>query len=118
MSPQKIVNAIPLDLLWDPSGGVLDARRVAYVGPDEVRERLRGGEAQLLVADVGFDLVRLEGREVFRAWKEELRPRLVPPRKAEGGFYLEDYPDHSCFVASVWEGPDLHRPTILFERYH
>jgi hypothetical protein len=42
----------------------------------------------------------------------------VEPDKADTEFSLEDYPDSYCYLVSEWAGPDLNRPTILFERYH
>jgi hypothetical protein len=118
MARQNIVNAIPMDALWDPTWRVLDAARMAYVDAEEIRERLRSGNAQLLIADLGSGLVRVDGPDAFALWKNELLPRLVSPEKFEEGFTLEDYPDHYCYVASVWEGPEIKRPTLLFEKYH
>lgn len=118
MAYQNVVNVIPLTVLWDETGRVLDARRVASLGGDELREQFRSGDVQFLVADVGLDLVRIDGPAALALWKSELRPRLVPPETLERGFRLEDFPDEYCYVASAWAGSDLRRPTILFEKYH
>jgi len=118
MGRQNVVNAIPMDVIWDESWRILTASRVGYVGADQIREHLRSSNVLVLVGDIGSDLVRLSGTDVYAFWKEEAQPRLVPPDRAETGFSLEDYVGEYCYLASSWAGVDLDRPVILFEKYH
>src|ERR1043165_8731403 len=118
MGRQNVVNAIPMDVIWDENWRILRARRVGYVDADQIREPLRSDNVFVLVGDIGSDLIRLSGTDVYAFWKEEAQPRLVPPDKTETGFSLDDYDGEYCYLASAWAGTDLDRQVILFEKYH
>jgi hypothetical protein len=107
-----------MDAIWDESWRVLDARRTDYVDAARIKEHLRSGDGALLVANVGSDLGRLSGNDAYEFWKNEASVRLVPPRVAESGFSLDDYPGGYCYLASLWTDSESGLSVILFEKYH
>jgi hypothetical protein len=107
-----------MDVIWDESWRVLSASRVAYLDVLHIKQQIHSTDVLVLVADIGSDLIRLSGADVDAFWEKEASLRVVEPDKADTEFSLEDYPDSYCYLVSEWAGPDLNRPTILFERYH
>ena len=100
MDPAKrIVTRLPLTELWN-SAGIVDARRVGDIGKADIVRLLQDGSS-LVVAHVGQPLLWIADEDRFTYWKAEISCHLVGAGAV--GFYLQDYPDHYCYVAAMWE---------------
>jgi len=97
---QKIVTQTPLTELWN-TDGPLDARRAENLGETDIKRLLRDGSS-FVVAETGQPLRWIAEGDRFAFWKTEVRCRLIAPDA--DGFYLDDYPDSYCYVASMWKG--------------
>src|SRR5262249_27680064 len=110
---QRIVTRMPLSDLWDKSGQ-LNAHRVKHVGRKEITQLLRDAST-FVVADVGHPLRWIPEKDRFNFWKTEVKDHMVPAEV--NSFYLEDYPNEYCFVASVWHCVES-KPVVVLERHH
>jgi hypothetical protein len=104
---------MPLTNLWDEKGH-LNAYRVRRVGRNEISQLLRNGST-FVVADVGHPLHWMPEQYRFSFWKAEVRDHLVPVELDR--FYLEDYPNEYCYIASEWHWPGA-KPIVVLEKYH
>lgn len=111
---QRIVTRIPLTTLWDEQGQI-SAHRVRYVGRKEISQLIRNGST-FVVADVSYPLRWVSEQDRFTFWKVEVRDHLVPVEQLDG-FYLEDYPNEYCYIASEWCRQD-ELPIIVLEKCH
>jgi len=102
---------IPLTELWDDSGP-LQATRGHYLGLEEIKQMLREGGVQFVIASPGDKLQWVEDADVFSFWKEELKQHLCETDKA----YLEDFPGHYFYRASEWQISPQSRG-VLLEKY-
>lgn len=117
MRPElRIVTRLPLTSLWNDQGD-LDLEKQRYVGVAQIANHLRQGDVRFVVANGGDRLNWVSHENVYRFWKEEVKPHLVEPESVEEGFRLEDYPSEYCFTASEWKGPGQ-LIVILLEKYH
>ena len=114
MDPQhRIVTCTPVTELWN-SSGTLDADHLREVGETDILELLRDGSS-FVVAEVGKPLRWISKSDRFIFWKSEVRYRLVAP--GANGFYLDDYPNHYCYSASLWQcAPSI--KVIVLEKHH
>jgi len=109
----KIVTQTPLTELWN-SNGLLDAHRAENLGETDIVRLLQNGSS-LVVAEAGQPLQWISGDDRFAFWTTEVKCRLVAA--AADGFYLDDYPDNYCYVASMWQcAPST--PVIVLEKHH
>jgi len=111
---QRIVTRMPLANLWDDEGQ-LNAHRVRHVGRKEIAQLLRDGLKTFVVADVGLPLRWIPEQDRFTFWKAEVRDRLVPVEAHS--FYLEDYSNEFCYIASEWRRSDS-EPIVVLEKCH
>lgn len=101
MRPElRIVTSLPLRELWNDEGP-LAARRVGDLSDPGIRELLRTGPPQFVVADVGLPLEWVPEASCFNAWRDRFRGNL-----AEAGRKVDPdaFPGGFCFFASEWIG--------------
>jgi hypothetical protein len=116
MKPEfRIVIKIPLLELWDMAG-VLQHKRGPVLGVLEIVELLRGPELRVAVADVGRPLRWMAGDELLDFWKNDAKPRIVPPPRASAGFRLEDFPGNCAYIATEWKAES--QPTVVVLECH
>ncbi|HVJ84397.1 MAG TPA: hypothetical protein VM452_02070 [Caulifigura sp.] len=132
MNPKnRIAVNLPLTELWDDSGP-LDFVRGRPLTADDIRDRLRTGAIQFVVAQSGQPLEWITAENCFTFWKAVVQSRVVPPdavrieRPAAGQpawplnaatYRLEDYPDENAFHASEWVSAEG-RVIVLLEMEH
>src|SRR5262245_41101053 len=96
----RVVIQLLLPELWDESG-VLEFKRGRALGRSDVGELLGIPGIRVVVADGGHPLLWIDGDELFKFWKRDARPRIVPPTMAEAGFYLDDFPGGYAYIATL-----------------
>jgi hypothetical protein len=104
---------LPLTELWN-SAGIVDARCMRDIGRADIVRLLQDGSS-LVVADVGEPLLWIAEEDRFAYWKAEISCHLVAAGAV--GFYLDDYPDHYCYVAAMWECSSSTN-VIVVEKHH
>lgn len=95
---QRIVTQLPLAELWNEMGPIA-SKLVRELYAEDIRELLRAGPVQFVVANVGDPLRWVPVAECFQFWKSELQGRVADP----AGASLEEYPGVYCYFASEWE---------------
>ncbi len=109
-SKHRVVLHIPVTELWKEDGQLLTCR-VRGLGGNDVRELLRSGAPEFVVADVGLRLEWISGDRIFAFWKDEVMPRLVqlPVERSR----IAD----RAYVASEWVTVGG-TTVVLLEKYH
>jgi len=82
---------------------------------EDVRERLRTGRVQFVVADVGQALHWVPAEVCFDYFKNDVRNHLVEPAQR---FALSEFPGEYCYSASEWTDDAGSQPFILLEKHH
>lgn len=111
---RRIVTSLPLAVLWNDEGE-LDAHRVRDVGINEIKEMLRQGAVQFVVASGGSPLEWIPSGVSFEFWKNEAKPRIVPAHV--DGFSIDDYPGGYCYCAALWSSQES-GDIIVLETHH
>jgi hypothetical protein len=113
---QRVVTRLPLTELWD-AHGVLRFEPRRPVGRDQVADLLRSGRVRFVLANCGDPLKWVPSEDSYRFWKKEVKPHIVEPGVAEGGFRLEDWPGDYRYVATEW-GEGDQDAVVLLETHH
>jgi hypothetical protein len=108
----RVVTRIPLEELWREDGFTTRARG-RRLTVNDVRELLRTGTVQFVVADVGESLDWIPPSDRFTFWKQEVKRHLSAP---DSRAPLEEHLGHYCYFASEWNGDTM--PIILLEKHH
>ncbi len=98
---QRLVTSLPLDNLWNEFG-LVESTLIRDLSATEIRELLRVGPVQFVVADVAAPLQWVPLAECFRFWKAEAQSRVA----GQAGARLEDFPGEYCYFASEWQAVD------------
>jgi hypothetical protein len=93
---QPVVHRLPLESLVTPFG---PASKRGELGESDIKNLLREGPIQFLVADVGKPLQWIAEADCFGFWKEEVQPHLA----LGDAWRIEDYPGQYCYAASRWQ---------------
>jgi hypothetical protein len=109
---QRVVTRLPLSELWNDAGAVR-ADLIRDLAADDIRELLRAGPVQFVVADVAAPLRWVPVDDCFRFWKSEVVPRMGAP----SGAPLEAFPGGYCYFASEW-GPVEGPPVVVLSIAH
>lgn len=109
MITQKIVMQLPL------SAGMLGAAiRHCELNQSKLRELLRSGPIQFVIANVGDPLQWVPLQSCFAFWKNEVKNRLTGNR-----FSLEQYSDSYCYHAVLWrDDEECTVPLVVLEMHH
>src|SRR5437879_5957570 len=89
---------LPLTCLWRDDGE-LAASRGRLLSGDDVRDLLRHGPIQFVVAACAEPLRWVPVLECFDFWMEEVQTHLADP---ESQASLEEFPGGYCYFASEW----------------
>jgi len=103
---------MPLTEIWDDRGTIL-GERIRYLDQITVRELLRSGAVQFVVADPGLELDWIPAEKRFAFWKTA-RPQVA---NTDGPVCLEEFPHEFYYIASEWRGR-AGECLILLERHH
>jgi len=114
MPSMRMVNQLPLDVLWDESGEV-EATRERWLSKSALIEMLRKYPVVFYVADIGQPMKQVGVQECFDFWKSEVRAHLV--EDPESPFSLDDFPGGYAYLASEWSG-HIQTPIVLLEKHH
>ncbi len=106
----RVVLHIPVTELCRENGELISIRKRELDG-DDIKELLRSGSVEFVVADVGLKLEWIPAEKAFAFWKQELMPRLVQLPYERSGVR-----DHA-YVASEWITEDG-SSVLLLEKYH
>lgn len=109
----RVVTQIPMERLWTDSAEVT-AVRGRSLDRAAIRDLLRQGPVQFVVADVGTKLRWIPLGKRFEFWKSDASARIAESEK----IYLEDFPAGHAYVASEWCLPDEEPRLVLLEVVH
>lgn len=109
----RIVTSLPLTVLWSAQG-TLTHQRTCALGMEDIRERLKMGRVQFVVADVGQALHWVPAAACFDYFKDDVISHLVEPAQR---FTLAKFPGEYCYCASEWSDAGS-QPIILLEKHH
>jgi hypothetical protein len=109
----KIVDKIPMDLLWRENT-LLEAKRIKYLDQKEVSEILKNGPVQFVIANVGDKLIWTDLGESFKIYKTEIKDFIIPDIENID----QDTLKHGFgYLASLWADPSENL-IILLEKFH
>jgi hypothetical protein len=109
----RIVTTLPLTELRDATGNLVEASRGRDLDSEAIRELLRAGPVQFVIADLGSSLTWIPRHEGFNQWKSDIHRHLYRPELP----YLENYRDGYFYTASEWHlvtGESV----IVLEQHH
>lgn len=109
---QRRVTQLPLSELWDDQGPLTSACR-RDLKTAEIRNLLKSGPVQFIVADCGESLRWIPPDECYLFWKSEVQNHVAD----ETSVHLDDLPSGYCYWASEWE-PVSGMPIILLSKCH
>jgi hypothetical protein len=104
---------IPLTELWRDDG-FSTSQRQRSLTTEDVRQMLRSGPVQFVIADVGLAFSWIPESECFHFWKDEVNPHLA----TEARTHLDDYPGKYFYRASEWKARKSEAPIVVLEIYH
>src|SRR5213080_4670641 len=111
MPPDSKVIRMPLERL----PGDVKARRERLLSKEALREVLRSGPVEFVVADVGHPLRRIEVGKCYEFWKAEAEPHIA--ENPDAAFRLEDFPGQYAYIASEWSAA-AQTQIVLLEKHH
>jgi len=109
----KIVTAMPLVNIWT-TNNELKSQRVAYLTKDDIKNILKQGPVNFIVADVGHKLIWIDPSQCYDFWKSEVQIHVATDLR---NIYLDNFVDNYAYVASKWNADDP-TPIILLEKRH
>jgi hypothetical protein len=109
---QRIVTKLPLTELWDETGA-LHGERIRHLDENLIRELMRAGQVQFIVANCGAKLNWMPMPERFEFWKT-VRSQVADALRP---ISLERFPNQTAYIASEWRGR-TGECLILLETHH
>jgi hypothetical protein len=109
----KIVITIPLDNIRT-STNELNAQRVGYLTQANIKDLLKRGQVNFILADVGQKLQWIQTNQCFAFWKSEAEQHIVTD---VNNINLDNFIDNYAYIASEWKSDDP-TPIILLEKIH
>ena len=103
---------MPLDDIWT-SEKELTSKRIGYLTKDAIKELLKNGQVQFIVANCGEKLDWISRSQCFNFWKTEGQKNLA----TDDYINFDMFPDNYAYSASEWTHDDS-IPIILLEKYH
>ena len=103
---------MPLETIWT-SEKELKSKRITHMTKDAIKELLKNGQVQFIVANCGDKLDWISPSQCFNFWKTEVQKHLA----TEDSINLDIFPDNYAYSASEWTHDDP-IPIILLEKYH
>jgi hypothetical protein len=108
----RIVTQTPLTILWTDKGE-LPYSREKNIGKETIKELLKNGPLQFVVANPGEKLRWISLEDCYQFWKKEVQPHLPETEK----IFLEDFRDEYAYIASLWTCKNA-QPIIVMETLH
>ena len=108
----RVVTELPIKELWCDDGPLAGVR-TRDLSEGQIRELLRRGAVQFIVADVGSRLEWVAEASNFAFWKDRVFGRVADPETPAS---LDDFPGASFFFASEWLAAG-HGPIVVLERH-
>ena len=109
----RVVIKIPVEKLWN-SQTELDLERVSYLTKTEMKQMLRTGPVQFVIADVGEKLVWPDQSDAYSFWKNEVEPHFIEnPGRILPGEFSNEY----AYLVSYWSGM-TNGQVVLLEKVH
>lgn len=109
----RVVTRLPLEELWGETG-IVAASRLRWITGDQVRDLLRVGGVQFVMADVGVAMRWVPLGECYEFWKREVLPHLADP---ESPVSLNEWPGGYFYFASEWSAVGG-VPIVVCEKHH
>ena len=72
----KIVTRIPLDIIWTPENE-LKSQRISHLTLANIKDFLKQGQVNFIVADVGQKLRWIQPSRCFNFWKSEVEKHIA-----------------------------------------
>ncbi|QDU89446.1 hypothetical protein Pla175_28360 [Pirellulimonas nuda] len=110
-----VITALPLREVWNDENETVATEREADLNEGEIRDLLRLGPVQFVVAETAAPPQWVPVAEAFDFWKSEIRPHLADP--AEESFDLTAFPDEYCYLATRWQW-DGTEPLVVLRTFH
>lgn len=108
----RIIKRLPLEELWRDDG-FISTSRGKRLRADDIRDLLRAGRIQFVIADVGSKPRWIGLDDCYRFWKTEVKPHLAEPNQRT---YLDSFPDSYCYTACEWGAAEA--PIVVLEHHH
>jgi hypothetical protein len=109
---RRIVTQLPLRGLWQDSGPI-SAWRSRQLSSSELRDLLRDGPVQFVVADVGVKLRWIDLEDCYRFWMNEVKHHLAEPEEQINSNVMSEL---YFYAASEWESQEPNSPIVVLER--
>jgi hypothetical protein len=106
---QPIAHRLPLGSLETPFGSAADRGDLSEF---DIKNLLREGPVQFLVADIGKPLQWIAEADCYRFWKDEVQPHMA----LGDAWRLEDYPGEYCYAASHWQADPM--TIVVLSKHH
>jgi hypothetical protein len=109
----RIITHLPLAELWRDDG-LATSERERSLTDAGVRQLLKLGPVQFVVADLGGAPQWIPERECLAFWNNEVRPHLASDRIVR----LDEFPGAYCYFAFQWEPRTPEAPIVVLEKQH
>jgi hypothetical protein len=109
----KIVTKIPLETLWTEKEE-LDFKRHNYLNGEDLKELLKAGPVQFVIADVGQTLKWIPVEKSFESYKKDFKGHIVDDLEK---IDLDKFKDNFGYIASVWNDK-VDNEVVLLEHVH
>lgn len=109
----RVITHLPLTELWRHDG-FASAERGRSLTCEDVRQLLKSGPVQFVVADVGVAPRWIPERECFDFWKGEVQPHMASDGIVRRDLFRGAY----CYVAVQWQSRTQEQPIVVLEKQH
>jgi hypothetical protein len=106
---QRVVTQFPFDEIWNDEK-VVSREFIRHLVETDIKKLLPQSQVHFVIIQVGLKPKWIAPNECFNFWKNEVRQNLAKDKR----IYLEDYPNHFCYVASEWVS-NLTLPIVVLE---
>jgi hypothetical protein len=111
----RVVTSWPVRELWNETGTVQARMLRDELSEADVKQMLRSGPVQFVLAEGGAPLQWVALDDRFDFWKQTVQPRLTQWGPGSG-VYNDDFPG-GFVIASLWEVEGSGLPVVLATVY-
>ena len=108
---KRLVTELPLRELWDDHGPFPTVVR-GDLKTEEIRDLLKAGPVQFVVANLGEPLRWIPETECFAFWKSDVRHHVADTESV----CLDDLDGGFVYWASLWEPVSGRPPVVLLSK--
>ena len=105
---------MPCVQIFSPDGVVSPATRGRWLYVEDIKQLLRDGPIQFVVANLNDPFRWIPVSDRFNFWKSEVQQHVVD---TDEPVYLGDFPGEYLYHASLWEAVGQ-TPIVLLEMAH